>query len=110
MAWDWDRRGSRSGGTDGDDSEIEVPDPLGRGHRVQAEVKLQWLVLDPMGRGHRGGGGGVVGGSEGLDPRSGGSGDQWRRVHAGRTGPCWNKGSTRGAGPTLMGARGAGGG
>ena len=57
MAWDWDRRGSRSGGTDGDDGGIEVPDPLGRGHRVQAEVKLQWLVLDPMGRGHGGVGG-----------------------------------------------------
>ena len=58
VAWDWDRRGSRSGGTDGDDGGIEVPDPLGRVHRVQAEVKLQWLVLDPMCRGHRGGGGG----------------------------------------------------
>ena len=57
VAWDWDRRGSRSGGTDGDDGGIEVPDPLGRVNRVQAEMKLQWLVLDPMCRGHRGGGG-----------------------------------------------------
>ena len=109
MAWDWDRWGSRSGGTDGDDGGIEVPDPLGRGHRVQAEVKLQWLVLDPMCRGHRGR---RVwkGGSEGLDPTQWGLGDHRRRVHAVRMGPCWNKGSTRGAGPTLMGARGAGGG
>ena len=107
MAWDWDRQGSRSGGTDGDDGGIEVPDPLGRGHRVQAEVKLQWLVLDPMGMGHRGG---VVGGIRGAGPTQWGLGGSWRRVHAGRMGPCWNKGSTRGAGPTLMGARGAGGG
>ena len=52
----------------------------------------------------------MVGGIRGAGPTQWGLRDQWRRVHAGRTGPCWNKGSTRGAGPTLMGARGAGGG